>query len=59
MARGTCTFKQRDVQAAVKAVRAAGCEVDRVEIGKDGKITVITNGKAHEPARNEWDKDQE
>jgi hypothetical protein len=59
VSRGTCTFKQRDVQAAVKAVRAAGCEVDRVEVDKDGKITVITNGKTHEQVRNEWDEDRE
>ena len=56
MSRGACTFKQRDVEAAVKAVRAAGCEVERVEVGKDGKIIIITNGKTHEPGRNEWDE---
>ena len=42
MARGPLTFKQRDVTAAVKAVIAAGAEVSRVEVGKDGKIAVIT-----------------
>jgi hypothetical protein len=41
MARGTCTFKQRDVKAAVRAVVAAGCKVERVEVEKDGKIVVV------------------
>jgi nitrate reductase NapAB chaperone NapD len=55
MARGNCTFRQRDVLAAVKAVRQAGCDVARVEVDKDGKIVVITNGKAQEQECNEWD----
>jgi hypothetical protein len=66
MARGNCTFKQRDATAAVKAVVAAGCKVTRVEVEKDGKIIVIV-GEPEEPARdgrvdqfestgrNEWD----
>jgi hypothetical protein len=41
MPRRPCSFKQRDVTAAVKAVEAAGKEVARVEIGKDGKIVII------------------
>jgi hypothetical protein len=45
MARGSCTFKQRDVRAAVKAVRAAGVEVARVEIDKDGKIVVVPESR--------------
>ena len=38
MSRGECTFRQRDVTAALKAVRDAGVEVARVEIDKEGKI---------------------
>ena len=41
MARAACTFRQRDVTAAVRAVVAAGVEVARVEVGTDGKIVVI------------------
>ena len=60
MSRGACTFKQRDVSAAVKAVVAAGCPVARVEIDKDGKIIVHT-GRPDEPSDesregNEWDE---
>ncbi len=41
MARGSCTFKQGDVTKAVKAVVAAGVNVARVEIDKNGRIVVI------------------
>jgi hypothetical protein len=60
MARGSSTFRQRDVTAAIKAARAAGVEVARVEVDKDGKIVVIT-GKPdeaeppQEQADNPWD----
>ena len=42
MARGPCTFRQTDVTRAVKAVRAAGVEVAKVVVDKDGKIIVVT-----------------
>jgi hypothetical protein len=36
------TFKQRDVAAAIKAARAAGCVVNRIEIDPiTGKISVV------------------
>jgi hypothetical protein len=41
MSRAPSTFRQRDVRAAVEAVRAAGVEVTKVEIDKDGKISII------------------
>jgi hypothetical protein len=41
MARSNCTFRQRDVTAAVKAVKAAGREVQRIEIDPDGRIIVV------------------
>jgi hypothetical protein len=58
MARGPCTFKQRDVTAAVKAVVAAGVAVARVEIDREGKIILMT-GKASdgEPASEKSDLD--
>ncbi len=61
MSRGECTFRQRDLTAAVKGVRDAGVEVERVEIDKNGKIVVITgktNGvepEAKQEGANEWD----
>jgi hypothetical protein len=41
MSRGPCTFRQRAVTKAVKAVAAAGVQVGQVEIDKDGKIVVV------------------
>ena len=58
MARGICTFRQRDVTRAVKAVVLAGLSVARVEIDKHGNIAVVP-GKAQldeiEPSANPWD----
>ena len=58
MSRGPQTFRQRDVAAAIKAALAAGLEVERVEVNKEGKIVVVTKRPAGESecARNEWDE---
>lgn len=58
MARASCTFRQRDLSAAIKAVVAAGEKVLRIEIGKSGTIVLFTDADAHAqagPAFNEWD----
>ena len=60
LARGPCTFRKRDLTAAIKAVVAAGCEVVRAEIEPaTGKIIVVT-GKPDEgsngDASNPWDE---
>ncbi len=60
MARGACTFKQQDVTRALRATVAAGIEVKRIEIDKDGKIIVVTGkpaemGEAIGQGSNEWD----
>jgi hypothetical protein len=39
--RRPCTFKKTDVTRAIAAVRAAGIEPARVEVDKEGKITVV------------------
>jgi hypothetical protein len=41
MARAPATFRSRDLTAAVKALVAVGCEVARVEIGKDSNLRPI------------------
>lgn len=41
MPRGPSSFKQSDIVRAVRGVKAAGVEVAKVEIDKDGKIIVI------------------
>lgn len=59
MSRGPTTFRQRDAAALIKAAKAAGLTVVRVEAGKDGKIVVVTAeqpvAEATELGRNEWD----
>ena len=40
MSRRPPTFRQRDLTAAVKGAIAAGCAVERIEVGKDGFIVV-------------------
>jgi hypothetical protein len=44
MARRACKFRQREITRTIKAARAAGVEVDRVEIDTDGKIVVHLAG---------------
>src|SRR5262249_12088773 len=60
MARASCTFRQRDVTAAVKAALAAGVEVARVEVDKAGKIVIVakTDGEQTTQVKangNPWD----
>ena len=55
MSRVPQTFRQRDVAAAIKAAKAAGLEVARVEVDKTGKIVVVTIKGAAASPDNEWD----
>ena len=55
----SCTFRQRDVKEAIKAARAAGLDNFRIDIDKQGTISVVPMGPG-EPAQkgdNEWDDD--
>jgi hypothetical protein len=60
MSRGTRTFKQTDITRAVKAMTAAGLEVARVEVDKDGKIVIIAGKPEQQIPKigegNEWDR---
>ncbi len=57
MARGPCTFKQQDVTRALRAAVAAGIEVQRFEIAKDGRIVIVTS--SGKPAASLDDLDRE
>jgi hypothetical protein len=53
MSRGSCTFKQADITKAVKAVTAAGIEVARVEVDKNGKIVIVVGKPAEANGESE------
>ncbi len=50
MSRSPSAFRQRDVEAALRAARAVGLEVTRVEVDRDGKIVVVAAGKQTQSA---------
>jgi hypothetical protein len=61
MPRAPCMFRQRDLTRAVKALAAAGKDVTRVVIDRDGRIIVeILHGDREAAAdikgANEWDQ---
>jgi len=59
VARGALTFRQKDLTRALRATVAAGIAVQRIEIDKDGKITVVAgmpdSDRASGDQHNEWD----
>jgi hypothetical protein len=59
MARGSCTFKQQDVTRLLKATVAAGIEVERIEIDRDGKMVVVAAKQLEQVnerrGAHEWD----
>ena len=57
MGHGPARFKETDVTRALRAARKAGADVDRVEIGRDGRIVlVLKNGDEASAEGNEWDE---
>jgi hypothetical protein len=58
--RAPCTFRQSDAKRLMKAARDAGLSVQRVEVGPDGKITVVVGeppGPNGGQDVNEWDQE--
>lgn len=49
--RGPLTFRQQDLVRAIKAAQAAGLDVAKVEVDKDGKIVIIVGDPTGEPAK--------
>jgi hypothetical protein len=58
MSRAPSTFRQRDVTAAFKAAKAAGVDVARVEVAKDGRIVIVVGspGDSTSGDSNPWDE---
>jgi hypothetical protein len=57
MGHGPTTFKETDLVRALRAVRKAGADVKRVEVGRDGRIVlVLKNVDEVSTESNEWDE---
>lgn len=60
MPRAKCTFRARDLRTAVQAARAAGLDIGRVEIDRNGTIKLVLAGQvAADDAGSEADLDRE
>ncbi|MFN7224437.1 MAG: hypothetical protein ACK4MS_10500 [Paracoccaceae bacterium] len=53
MTRRASTFTQADITRAIKAAKAAGLDVNRCEIGPDGRIVLSAESAA--PAADPFD----
>jgi hypothetical protein len=57
MARAPSAFRQQDVTRALRAAKAAGVEIVRVEIDPNGKIILVTTRETVERREeNSWDR---
>jgi hypothetical protein len=55
--RGKNLFKKTDMKRAIDTAREAGLAIDRVDITKDGGISiVVANSKATAASENPWDE---
>ena len=55
LGRAACSFRERDVVRAVRAITAAGEHVRGVRFGKDGGFVVLV-GEPDQDDENPWDK---
>ena len=59
MAKGPSTFRQHDVMKAIKGAAAAGVNIARIEIARDGRIVIIAAAEAAlvgPVEENQWDR---
>jgi hypothetical protein len=49
-------FRQSDLTKALKAAKAAGSEVARVEIAPDGKLVMVMTTDAPAEREQDWDE---
>jgi hypothetical protein len=58
MARAPSTFRQKDVTRAIRAAIAAGVDIARIEVAKDGRIVSVTGG-AQPAVQDDLDRELE
>jgi hypothetical protein len=57
MARAPANFRQADVVRALRAAKAAGVDIARIEIDPNGKIVIVTAGEPVDRSEdNAWDR---
>jgi hypothetical protein len=57
MTRAPATFRQQDVTRAIRAAIAAGVDIARIEVAKNGTIVIVTAIDREPKAEaNEWDR---
>ena len=54
-----CRFRQRDVQAVIRAAKKSGLENFRIDVDKHGTISVVpmAPGEAPQKGHDEWADD--
>ena len=58
MARGACTFRQRDVARAIRGAQSGGLSIARVVIDpKTGTIEVVAGEPAGQDSANDLDRE--
>ena len=59
MVRAPCTFRERDLTRAIRAVEAAGQKIRKIEVDRDGNLVIVIaqedDDAAVDSERNEWD----
>lgn len=55
MSNRAASFKQIDVTRAAKGALAAGLDVVRMEIDRDGKIVIVVGNGTATTEKNDWD----
>jgi hypothetical protein len=55
VARRPCTFRERDVTRAIRAVEAAGQKIRKIEVDRDGNLVIVIAQDDNDTEKNEWD----
>jgi hypothetical protein len=58
MPREKCRFRKSEMTRAIKGVEAAGLGIARIDVGSDGRITIVpgTPEATEKRPDNEWDE---